>query len=98
MNDPTPNPDSLARLARRAAGDRFFLSHALTAYQDRQGLDDAGLAALVGCPVAVLPSVRLCRTPRVDDPAAFEDDVKVISDRFRLDAVALARIVRECGR
>ena len=61
MNDPTDTP--LAHLAQRVASDDFFLSAAMTAYQDRHRLDDAGLAALLGCAVAVLPSVRLCRMP-----------------------------------
>jgi hypothetical protein len=96
---PAPDPDALAALARRCAGDRFFLSHAMTAYQDRHRLDDAGLAALLGCPVAVLVSVRLCRMPgaAADSGRNFDDDVKTIADRFRLDPAVLARIVREAG-
>jgi hypothetical protein len=87
--------DPLERLARRCAADAFFLSHALTAYQDRHRLDDAGLAALLGCAVAVLPSLRLCRMPGCAPERDRDQDIKDICHRFRINPATLARILDE---
>ncbi len=88
MND-TP----LDRLARRVADDAFFLSAALTAYQDRHRLDDAGLAAELGCPVAVLVRLRLCRRPGAVEPErTAEQDIEAIAGLFGIDPAALRRI------
>jgi hypothetical protein len=86
--------EPLERLARRVAGDPFFLSSALAGYQRRHGLDDAGLAASLGCPVAVLPSLRLCRMPgTAADQRTFDQDVNDIARRFGIGPAALARVL-----
>jgi hypothetical protein len=80
-----------------AAGDRWFLSAALTDYQDRHRLDDAALAAELGCDPAALVRLRLCRMPR-PGPAA-EEDIAAIAGRSGIDGAALRRVVTEaaCG-
>jgi hypothetical protein len=92
----TMTSDPMDHLARRVANARFFLASVLTTYQQRHGLDDAELAAQLGCPVGVLTLLRLCRRPGGATPRrTTEEDVRVISERFAIDPDALARIVRE---
>jgi hypothetical protein len=85
--------DALAALAERAKGEPFFLASVLEAYARSEHLDDAGLAAALGCPVGELVMVRLCRAPR-SDPAGFREDVQRVALRFGLDAGRLAEAVK----
>jgi hypothetical protein len=103
------NPSALDALAARCAADPFFLASALAAYQQRHGLNEAALAALLGCPPAallgcppaVLTLLRLCRRPGAAAPGAAapgptaEDDVAKIAHHFGVDAAALWRMVEE---
>jgi hypothetical protein len=94
MND--QKPTALDRLAARCAADPFFLASALAAYQQRHALGDAGLAAVLGCPVAMLTQLRLCRRPGAATPGrTIEEDVATIAQRFGVDATALRRVVDE---
>jgi hypothetical protein len=74
-------------------GDRF-LAPLLTAYQERYGLDDDALAAMLGCPTYALAMLRLCHRSG-DARRTSDEDIATISDRFGVDAEALTRIVRE---
>lgn len=85
--------DRLDNLAGRASDDAYFLGATLAAYAASEGLDDAGLAEVLGCPVRTLTMVRLCRRPHADAPR-FGQDVARIAARFGLDATALAMAVR----
>lgn len=85
--------DRIAALARRVQDDPFFLASALKDYAEGEGLDDFGLAALLGCSVETLDPLRLCRRPR-PDPPWFRQDVDRIVARFGVSASALAAIVR----
>jgi hypothetical protein len=59
-------------------------------------LDDAALAALLGCNPAVLTLLRLCRQPgAAEPPRTTEADVAEIARCFGLDAAALERVVEE---
>ena len=86
-------PDPLQALAQRAAGDSFFLACVLDAFARSEGLDDAGLAAFLGCPVQELTMVRLCRAPRTE-PGDFWPDVTCVAGRFGIDAQRLAEAVK----
>ena len=83
----------LGKLADRASDDAFFLGAALATYAASADLDDAGLAAELGCPVRTLTMLRLCRRPH-PEPPAFGRDIARIAARFGLDATALAMAVR----
>jgi hypothetical protein len=85
--------ERLDSLARRVGEDRFFLASALADYARGNGLDDAGLAQLLGCDAATLVRLRLCRRPD-GGAAAFREDVARIADRFWIDGEVLAQIVR----
>jgi len=96
-NDPTPNP--LDALAARVLSDPFFLASVLATYPARPSLDDAELAAVLGCSVDVLTSLRLCRRPGAAQPgrtAAF--DVAAMAARFGVAAAALRQVVEESDK
>jgi hypothetical protein len=89
-----PGNDRLDTLAARAGRDPFFLGWALASSQKRHGLDDAALAALLGCPLAELAGLRLCRQPGAGGADA-EGDVAEIARSYGLDAEALERVLAE---
>jgi hypothetical protein len=95
MNDNSDSGNSpLESLARRASKDTFFLGHALASYAARHCLDDAALAAQLGCPVAVLTRLRLCRRPGAAEPdRTAEQDVLDICRRFGIEPAALRRVM-----
>jgi hypothetical protein len=78
--------------------DPYFLAPVLAAYQRRHALDDAALAALLGCDPAVLTQFCLCRRPGAAEPSRpTEADMAAIAERFGLDAAALRGIVEEAA-
>lgn len=83
----------LRRAAERASERPFFLAAPLLAYARAEHLDDAGLAARLGCDPARLPTLLLCRRP-TGEGAMFRADVEAIAERFGLRAVQLAQILR----
>lgn len=85
--------EALELMAGRAAGDPFFLAHPLAAFAQSERLDDPALAARLGCEVADLPRLRLCRAPR-PDPADFRADVQAVAAAFGIDPRGLAAAVR----
>jgi hypothetical protein len=85
--------DPVARVAALAEADPHFLAFALADYAASEGLDDAELAARLGCPVDRLPHVKLCPAP-LADPAGFRAAVVGVAEAFGLDAAALAAAVR----
>jgi hypothetical protein len=88
--------EPLDALAARACREPYFLASTMAAYQQRHGLDDAAVAAVLGCAPAVLTDLRLCRRPGAAArrrPA--DEDVAAIAQRYGLDAAALRRIADE---
>jgi len=85
--------DRLDRFARRVEDDQFFLASVLAEYARSEDLDDGGLAGELGCPVAVLTPLRLCRRPR-PDPVGMREDTGQIAERFGVDVTILAEMVR----
>jgi hypothetical protein len=85
--------EALDHAAKRAAADPFFLACPLAEYARSENLDDAGLAAKLGCRVEDLTPLRLCRAPR-NDPADFRADVGVVAERFGVAPAKLAAAVR----
>jgi hypothetical protein len=81
------------QFARVAASDPFFLGSALADYAASEHLDDAGLAAALGCQEELLTPLRLCRRPR-PEPALFRADIAAIVGRFAVNADRLSEMVR----
>jgi hypothetical protein len=84
----------LRRAAERASRDPFYLASSLLAYVRSEGLDDAGLAASLGCDPDALSALLLCRRP-TGRGAVFRADVEAIAARFGIDAARLARRIRD---
>lgn len=84
----------LVRAAERAAANPFFMASALTVYQVEHGLDDAALAAWLGCGVEQLPRLRLCRHPDAD-PGRFRAGVEQIAAYAGVSPFRLAALLRE---
>jgi hypothetical protein len=90
-------PDPLADLAARAARacrEPFFLGFLLAVYQERYRLDDAALAALLGCDPAALVRLRLCRSPRAGEPKRTAD-LAAVARRYGINWGALLAVVSE---
>src|SRR5688572_31704135 len=85
--------DLLRRAAERAGRRRFYLASSLLAYARAERLDDAGLADRLGCDLASLPALLLCRRPTGEAPV-FRADVEAIAERFGLDPARLVRLLR----
>jgi hypothetical protein len=93
---PDPNRTPLEHFVARVAGDPFFFAWTLAAYQQMHGLDDAALAALLGCARDVLTHLRPCRRPGAAEPTwTAEGDVQAIARRFGCEAGALRRMLEE---
>jgi hypothetical protein len=91
-------PPPLEAAAARASRHPFFLAQALVAYQREHALDDAALAAVLGCPAALQTNLRLCRRPSAAEPTwTAERDVLAVARYFNLGAAALERIAREAA-
>jgi hypothetical protein len=85
-------------MASATAKKRVWSSQcwALSVSQPPGRLEDARLAALLDCTVAVLTHLRLCRRPGAAAPErTAEQDIADIAGRFAIDAEALRRIVTE---
>lgn len=80
--------------AARASERPYFLAHDLKTYRTLQQWGDAELAACLGCPLATLPKLALCRRPDTQSHR-FQEDVKAIAAFAGLDPVPLVRILRE---
>jgi hypothetical protein len=87
------NAALLRRAAERVRSQPFFLAAVLLDWADREGLDDAALAARLGCAPQVLASLLLCRRP-VGTGSQFRQDVERIAGRFGLEVQRLAEAIR----
>jgi hypothetical protein len=86
--------DSLQRAAQRASQRPFFIASALLAYQTLGQLGEDELAEFLGCPLAALPKLALCRLP--DAMASdFRAEVERIASYSGANSVRLAQILRE---
>ncbi|VTR93589.1 unnamed protein product [Gemmata massiliana] len=81
-------------LAARASIDPFFLGFRLAEFAARESLNDAALAARLGCDVATLAHVRMCRAPRTESTAVFGEDVTCVATKFGLNVKALAEATK----
>jgi hypothetical protein len=85
--------EPLEKLATRLEGDPFFLACSLAHFARSEKLDDRQLAERLGCAVATLVPIRLCRAP-AGDAAQHQKDIACIALRFGVDANVLTEAVR----
>ena len=85
--------EPLTVLARRVETDPYFLGYALAQYAKTENLKDDELARVLGCDVASLTRLRLCRSPR-REPALFRQDVGRIASAFKINDERLGEAVR----
>ena len=88
----SPRGGLLARAARSAAGQPPLVGHALALYQARHGLDEAALAAHLGCAVQRLHGLALCRLPRPGGES-FRAEVERLAAFIGCDADRLAAVI-----
>jgi len=91
MSEADVHQELLQRAAERACAQPFFLGSALTAFAAAEGLDNAGLANRLACTVFLLPRLALCRRPAGQ---TFASDVQRIAERFEVDPLKLAELLR----
>ena len=83
----------LDEMAERSRHEPFFFGWLLEQYAVAERLDDAALAAELGCNVAELRGLRLCRAPR-DDQAGMREDIRRVAEVLGLNEGKLVRVVR----
>lgn len=86
--------DALLRAAQRAAEQPFFLASVFAAYQQANRLDNADMAALLGCEPDDLTRLALCRRPAAEE-GQFLADIDHLARRFRLQGDQLIMIIRQ---
>jgi hypothetical protein len=68
----------------------------LTVYQDRRGLDEAGLPRLLVCDIPTLTRLRLCRRPGEEEPdRSVEDDTQTIAIHLGIEPARLRQVVSD---
>jgi hypothetical protein len=77
--------------AQRAKARPDYLGWVLARYIERERISEAELATRIGSTPHDLPRLALCLRPRAEH---FADDIRQISTKFHIDAIALAGIVR----
>lgn len=85
------NPSWLEIAVRRAREDSWTLGAALEEYCRMVGVTQEQLSSDLGCSADSLAWMSLCRRP---SPERFADDVSKIAERFQVDALKLARIIK----
>jgi hypothetical protein len=75
ISPPPPDPGSAAdwgalsqRVLARVGADPSCVGGALVAYQRSAGVDVAGLATFLGCPLSAVPRLALAQRPVVGTP------------------------------
>jgi transcriptional regulator with XRE-family HTH domain len=87
-----PRPERLLDYAAQRAKTRpDYLGWVLARYLERERLSEAELAARLGIEPYDLSRLALCLRPRSEH---FADDIRQISAKFQIDAIALVGIVR----
>src|SRR4029078_12126889 len=97
VNGTKKKNDLLAALAERLRGDRQFMAHVLSDYQQRMGLDDEALAGELGAPPEMVVSLAICKRPDVLQ-ASFENDLRDLSDYPQADEQVLSRVIEAWSR
>lgn len=84
-------PDWLALAARRGAERSFTLGSLLSEFARVEGLSQQQLASFLSCSPETLDWLSLCYRPT---PERFGEDVSRIAERFQIDPIQLAQLIR----
>jgi hypothetical protein len=84
-------PEWLKVAAQRSAQDPASLGYVFEQYRMHEGQSAQEFAAMLGCSLDVLDELYLCRRP---DPERFAEHVRMIAQRFAVDARRLAAVLR----
>ena len=83
--------DPVRAMAERARRESCFFGFLLEQFARAESLDDAALAAQLGCDTAQLVDLRLCGAPR---PETLVTDVREVAEGLQLDAGRLLAVVK----
>lgn len=84
-------PEWLKVAAQRSAQDPASLGYVFEQYRRHEGKSAEEFAAMLGCSLEVLDELYLCRHPEQD---RFAEHVRMIANRFAVDARRLAAVLR----
>lgn len=90
--DPTLTARLTQRAAERAAARPAFMAWILARFREGEGFDEERLAAFLGIERATLDRLALCGRPR---PDLFREDVEDIAERYAIDPMRLANMIRQ---
>jgi hypothetical protein len=88
---PSAGNKIFAHAARRARSHSAYLGWVLRRYEELEHRSEDDLAQFLGIAALDLQRLSLCLRPRTDH---FAEDVRQISEKFHVDATALAGIIR----
>lgn len=80
--------------ARRVESNPWFLASAMAVYAQSEGLNDERLASTLGCSVADLTCLRLCRRPLSEPYEAFRRDIDALVRAYGVHADIMADVAR----
>lgn len=84
-------PEWLKVAAQRSAQDPASLGYVFEQYRKHEGKSAEEFAAILGCSLDVLDGLYLCRRPEQE---RFAEHVRMIEQRFAVDARRLAAVLR----
>jgi hypothetical protein len=83
--------DPLALMAEKAAGEVYFLAHALAVHREKWGLTEGEQRRHLGVLAEHWPMFQLCRCPV---PERWDEDMAAIAERFGCDRERLGRALK----
>lgn len=84
-------PEWLKTAVRKSREHTWTLGHIFATAHRIEGISPEALAAELGCSRETLDWLALCRRPEED---RFAEDLDVIAERFKLEPLPLARLIR----
>jgi hypothetical protein len=84
----------LIKLARRLQTDPRYMSYVLVIYKQQEGLDDEGLAQLLGTLPELILRLSLCKRP-APLSSTFAEQIRELADYTLTDEAQLASILRQ---
>lgn len=93
MNESSQS-DSIARFVSRTKDDPLFVGHSLRAFAAARDLDEAHIAAFLGCGQGAISRLAMCRQPSVNEET-YQQDIEQIAAFVGCDSSRLQQLLRE---